>query len=85
MDSAIALYAPIEMLDFTVGTYNMLKANDIHTVMELACLTEDELYALPQRHVGAKNIDEIKVKLKQHGRSLAVPAPFKPSVAPQVP
>lgn len=64
----IAANAPIEELDFTIGTYNRLKRAGVNIVAQLACLTEDEVLALPQ--LGWKHVDEIKVNLRRNGRLL---------------
>jgi DNA-directed RNA polymerase alpha subunit len=78
--------ASVERLDFTVGTYNSLRRLGITTVAELACRTEQELLNLIPRAMSPyKRVDEIKVKLQMHGRSLATLPPIKPSVAPHLP
>ncbi len=52
---------PIEQLDLSVRTFNLLKANEIQTVGQLLQKREDELLAM--RNFGRTSLDEVKVKL----------------------
>ena len=62
----------IDDLDFSNRTYNCLKRHNIETLEELRNYTEEELMAI--RNFGSKSLDEVKIKLKDHGLSLR-PAP----------
>lgn len=64
--------SPIVDLDLTCGSYNALRRIGIETVGELVGRTADELMNLIPRPMSPyKRVDEIKVVLQRHGRSLA--------------
>lgn len=69
-ESAVLDYR-IEDLDFSVRTFNCLKKESILTMRELVQRTEQDLMAI--RNFGKKSLDEVRVKLAQHGLSLAQP------------
>src|SRR5207342_2614237 len=80
-DAALAadLALPIEELELTVRSYNCLKREGIHSVVELVGRSEADL--LDIRNFGQKSIDEVKAKL--HGMGLALkdsPPGFDPSL-----
>ena len=62
-------------------SYNCLKREGVHTVGELVSRTESDL--LDIRNFGQKSIDEVKVKLHQHG-SLAQGQRRPPSIRPSL-
>src|SRR5258708_6268421 len=81
-DAALAadLALPIEGLNLTVRSYNCLKREGIHTVVELVARSEQDL--LDVRNFGAKSIEEVKQKLIDMGLALRdSPAGFDPGTA----
>jgi ParB-like chromosome segregation protein Spo0J len=59
----------IEVLDFSVRTYNCLKSADIHTIADLEATTEEELMDI--RNFGRKSRLEVQDKLQARGLALA--------------
>lgn len=58
----------IEALDLTVRTYNLLKREGINTLQGIAACTESQLLDL--RNFGQQSVDEVKLKLSEHGLRL---------------
>lgn len=58
----------IEALDFTIRTYNILKREGINTIQGIAACTESQLLEL--RNFGQRGVDEVKLKLSEHGLRL---------------
>jgi Bacterial RNA polymerase, alpha chain C terminal domain/TIR domain len=58
----VNLDTPIEHLDLTVHSFNVLKRNGIDTLAKLTTTTEKELLSL--RNMGQRNIEEIRGKLQ---------------------
>jgi len=56
---------PIEELDLTVRTYNVLKRVSVHTCEDAVRLTDDQLRNIP--NMGDRSIVEILTRLRQHG------------------
>ena len=77
-------HTPIELLDFTVRTYNVLKREGVHTVGELAACTEDRLCDM--RNLGLNSMAEIKQKLAKFRKSLRANGshPVPPTLEPEV-
>jgi hypothetical protein len=59
----VNLDTPIEELDLSVASYNILRRAGIDTVGKVAATTERELLTL--RNMGRKNVDEIREKLQE--------------------
>jgi DNA-directed RNA polymerase subunit alpha len=59
---------PIEDLDLTVRTYNILKREGIETVADIAELTLKDLATF--RNMGVRQVNEVKAKLQQLGLDL---------------
>jgi hypothetical protein len=59
----INLDTPIEELDLSVRTFNVLKRAGIDTVGKVAASSEGELFDL--RNMGRRNVDEIREKLQE--------------------
>ena len=54
-------YTPLDVLDLSTRTYNCLRRAGIHTVLNLASLTDEEILNI--RQVGIKTLAEIREKL----------------------
>ena len=77
---AESLNLPVEDLDLSVGSYNCLKREGIHTVGELVARSEEDL--LDIRNFGSKSIDEVKETLAGLGLALRDSSPgFDPMEA----
>lgn len=64
-----SLATPIESMDFSVRTNNILRRANIHDVAEICGKTESELLQI--RNLGEEQLEEIKQKLEASGLSLA--------------
>lgn len=58
----------VDDVDLSVRAYNCLRRAGLHTLGDIANLTEDELRAI--RNVGRRTLSEIKDLLNSHGLSL---------------
>ena len=58
----------IEKLNLTVRTENILKADDVISIEQLQCCTEQRLLKTP--HLGRKGINEIKERMAEFGYKL---------------
>lgn len=61
--------APIEDLDLTIRSYNVLKREGVHTIGDLTKRTIGDL--MDMRNLGANSIDNITSELAKIGRTLA--------------
>lgn len=60
-DTSFTDYTPLDVLDLSTRTYNCLRRAGIHTVLNLASLTDEEILNI--RQVGIKTLAEIREKL----------------------
>jgi DNA-directed RNA polymerase subunit alpha len=68
--NAEVLRMSVDELEFTVRTYNCLKAEQIYTVADLVVHTENELIRVP--NLGKKSLEEIKEVLGKYSLRLSM-------------
>lgn len=72
--------APIDQLNLAVRSYNVLKREAVHTIGDLAALTEVDL--LEFRGFNDVSLADVKAKLHAVGLALVTPSPLTPAPPP---